>query len=99
MLHTCHVGLRRECSLVATLFEGQWSALPSSAHSRGDGSLTGQGSDSVVAEPDKLSMDKLECWVWDQVYTLDAIPVLSLVIDVVFPVNEKDLIRTAGLER
>ena len=43
--------------------------------------------------PDKLSMDKLECWVWDQVYTLDAIPVLSLamcmVIDVVFPVNEK----------
>ena len=44
-------------------------------------------------EPDKLSMDKLECWVWDQVYTLDAIPVLSLamcmVIDVVFPVNEK----------
>ena len=32
------------------LFEGQWSALPTSAHSRGDGSLTGQGSDSVVAE-------------------------------------------------
>ena len=53
--------------------------------------------------PDKLSVDKLECWVWDRVYTLDAIPVLSLimcmVIDVVFPVNEKDLTRTAGLER
>ena len=89
------MGLRRECSLVATSFEGQWSALPTSAHSRGDGSLTGQGLDSVVAEPDKLSMDKLECWVWDQVYTLDAIPVLSLamcmVIDVVFPVNEKKI--------
>ena len=93
MQHLCQVGLRRECSLVATAFEGQWSALPTSAHSRGHGSLTGQGSDSVVAEPDKLSMDKSECWVWDQVYTLDAIPVLSLatcmVIDVVFPVNEK----------
>ena len=48
--HLCQVGLRRECSLVATLFEGQWSALPTSAHSRGDGSLTGQGTDSVVAE-------------------------------------------------
>ena len=30
-------------SLVAALFEGQWSALPTSAHSRGDGSLSGQG--------------------------------------------------------
>ena len=43
--------------------------------------------------PDKLSVDKLECWVWDQVYTLTAIPVLSLamcmVTDVVFPVNGK----------
>ena len=71
----------------------QCSALPTSAHSRGHGSLTGQGSDSVVAEPDELSMDKLECWVWDQVSTLDAVPVLSLamcmVIDVVLPVNEK----------
>ena len=42
---------------------------------------------------DKLSVDKLECWVWDQVYTLDAIPVLSpamcMVIDVVCPVNGK----------
>ena len=42
---------------------------------------------------DKLSVDKLECWVWDQVYTLNAILVLSLamcmVIDVVYPVNEK----------
>ena len=92
MQHLCQVGLRRECSLVATSFEGQWSALPTSAHRRGHGSLTGQCSDSVVAEPDKLSMYKLECWVWDQVYTLDAIPMLSLamcmVIDVVFPVIE-----------
>ena len=43
--------------------------------------------------PDKQSVDKLECWVWDQVYTMNAIPVLSLamcmVMDVVFPVNEK----------
>ena len=42
---------------------------------------------------DKQSVDKLECWVWDQVYTLNAIPVLSvamcIVIDVVFPVNRK----------
>ena len=53
--------------------------------------------------PDKLSVDKLECWVWDQVYTLNAILVLSLamcmVIDVVSPVNEKDVTKTAGLER
>ena len=34
-------------SLLAALFEGQWSALPTSAHSRGDGSLTGQGLDFV----------------------------------------------------
>ena len=27
--------------------------------------------------PDKQSVDKLECWVWDQVYTLNAILVLS----------------------
>ena len=43
--------------------------------------------------PDKQSVDKLECWVWDQVYTLNAILVLSLamcmVMDVVFPVNGK----------
>ena len=43
--------------------------------------------------PDKQSVDKLECWVWDQVYTMNAIPVLSLamcmVMDVVFPVNGK----------
>ena len=41
--------------------------------------------------PSKLSVDRLECWVWDQVYTPNAIPVLSLalcmVIDVVFPVD------------
>ena len=45
--------------------------------------------------PDKQSVDKLECWVWDQVYTMSAIPVLSLamcmVLDVVFPVNEKKM--------
>ena len=34
-------------SLLAALFEGQWSALPTSAHSRRDGSLTGQGLDTV----------------------------------------------------
>ena len=45
-----------ECSLVATLFEGQWSALPTNAHSRGDGSLTGQGTDSVVAESREQSV-------------------------------------------
>ena len=43
--------------------------------------------------PDKQSVDKLECWVWDQVYTMNAIPMLSLamcmVMDVVFPVNGK----------
>ena len=43
--------------------------------------------------PGKQSVDKLECLVWDQVYTTNAIPVLSLamcmVMDVVFPVNEK----------
>ena len=43
--------------------------------------------------PDKRSLDRLECWVWDQVYNCNAIPVLSLamcmVIDVVFPVSEK----------
>ena len=43
--------------------------------------------------PDKLSVDKLECWVWDQLCTQNAIIVLSLamcmVIDIVFPVNEK----------
>ena len=50
------MGLRRECSLVATSFEGQWSALPTSAHSRGGGSLTGQGSDSVVAESREQSV-------------------------------------------
>ena len=44
--HTCQCGLRRACSLVATLFEGQWTALPTSAHSRGDGSLTGEATDS-----------------------------------------------------
>ena len=53
--------------------------------------------------PDKQSVDKLECWVWDQVYTLNAIPVLSLamcmVMDVVFPGNEKDATKTAGLVR
>ena len=46
------IGFRRSmdaCSLVATLFEGQWS-VPTGAHSRGDGSLTGQGLDSVFAE-------------------------------------------------
>ena len=41
--------------------------------------------------PDKQSVDKLEFWVWDQVYTLKAIPVLCLamcmVMDVVFPVK------------
>ena len=41
----------------------------------------------------KLSVDKLECWVWDQVHEPNAIPVRSLamcmVIDIVFPVNEK----------
>ena len=45
--------------------------------------------------PDKLSVDKLECWVWDQVYTQNALPVLTLamcmVIDIVFPVNEKKM--------
>ena len=44
---------------------------------------------------DKLSVDKLECWVWDQVYTQNALPVLTLtmcmVIDIVFPVNEKKM--------
>ena len=53
--------------------------------------------------PDKQSVDKLECWVWDQVYTLNAIPVLSLaecmVMDVVFPVDKKDVTKTAGLVR
>ena len=43
--------------------------------------------------PDKRSVEILECWVWDQVYKVNAIPVLSLamcmVIDVVFPVSEK----------
>ena len=43
--------------------------------------------------PDKQSVNKLECWVWDQVYTMNAIPVLSLAMcmvkDVVFPVNGK----------
>ena len=43
--------------------------------------------------PDKQSVDKLECWEGDQVYTMNAIPVLSLamcmVMDVVFPINEK----------
>ena len=47
----------------------------------------------LVKVPDKRSVDRLECWVWDQVYKLNAIPVLSLamcmVIDVVFPVSEK----------
>ena len=47
----------------------------------------------LVKVPDKQSVDKLECWVWDQVYALNAIPVLSLamcmVVDVVFPVNGK----------
>ena len=41
--------------------------------------------------PNKLSVDRLEWWVWDQLYTPNAIPVLSLalcmVIDVVFPVD------------
>ena len=41
--------------------------------------------------PNKQSVDKLECWIWDQVYTMSAIPVLSLamcmVLDVVSPVN------------
>ena len=41
--------------------------------------------------PNKQSVDKLECWIWDQVYSLSAIPVLSLamcmVLDVVSPVN------------
>ena len=43
--------------------------------------------------PNKLSVDRLEGWVWDQVYTPKAIPVLSMalcmVIDVVFPVDGK----------
>ena len=42
---------------------------------------------------DKQSVNMLECWVWDQVYTMNAIPVLSLamcmVMDVVFPLNGK----------
>ena len=41
--------------------------------------------------PNKQSVDKLECWIWDQVCTKSAISVLSLamcmVLDVVFPVN------------
>ena len=54
--------------------------------------------------PDKLSVGKLECWMWDQVYTQNALPVLTLamcmVIDIVFPVSEKRChLRTAGLER
>ena len=39
--------------------------------------------------PSKLSVEKLECWIWGQVYTLNGISVLSLalciVIDVTFP--------------
>ena len=52
----CLFGLRRACSLVATLFEGQWSALPTSAHSRRDGSLTGRGTDSVCCGVSRTSV-------------------------------------------
>ena len=48
LIRASHVSIDA-CSLVATLFEGQCSALPTSAHSRKDDSLTGQGTDSVVA--------------------------------------------------
>ena len=45
--------------------------------------------------PNKQSVDKLECWIWDQVYTKSAIVVLSLamcmVMDVVFPVNGRTM--------
>ena len=41
--------------------------------------------------PNQQSVERLECWIWDQVYTKSAISVLSLatcmVMDVVFPVN------------
>ena len=41
--------------------------------------------------PNQQSVERLECWMWDQVYTKSAISVLSLatcmVMDVVFPVN------------
>ena len=41
--------------------------------------------------PEKLFVERLECWVWDQVYTPNAMSVLSLalcmVIDVIFPID------------
>ena len=41
--------------------------------------------------PNQQSVERLECWIWDQVYAKGAISVLSLatcmVLDVVFPVN------------
>ena len=49
---------------------------------------------------DKQSVDKLECWVWDQVYTMNAIPVLSLAMCMLsFHSTGKDVTKTAGLVR
>ena len=60
LIRASHVSIWSETRmLVATLFEGQWSALPTSAHSRGDGSLTGQGTDSVVVESRE---QVVSCW-------------------------------------
>ena len=50
MPHLCSLGLRCMLTRSRIVSKSQWSALPTSAHSRGDGSLTGQGSDFVCAE-------------------------------------------------
>ena len=60
-------------------------------HGLCSGRNPGRDGSSMEGVPKPLSVERLECWVWDPVNTQNAISVLSLalcmVIDVIFPVD------------